>query len=117
MKKNSKNPRPWHRSHFLLCDCFTHSLQLSWIEETDSREIYSLFLAFWRLGEGKDDYKIWNVETWRWRLRAIWNIFSKGSPYDDMLSLSCYETKRMIKVLQAFVREAEQHKKRGTIKK
>mgnify|MGYP001575018039 CR=1 FL=1 len=59
---------------FLMCDCHTHALLLSW-----SPEDSTLYLAKFSCG---------TRSSWKDRFRMIWKIVKDGTPYEDELVFS-----------------------------
>lgn len=75
---------------YVECDCGTHVLQV--VSSIESHEGYlenmepcvglsqDYNFAIFKWGKPQRD--------WRYRLRIIWRVLVKGTPYDDQLTLS-----------------------------
>jgi len=74
-------PRPWIEE-FITCDCQCEGLLFSYMPNE---------------GDGPDDpafvtvslWDMWNSKpNWRFRLRLIWRIMTKGTPHKDEIVLT-----------------------------
>ena len=70
-----------YEQKFVVCDCHTHALAVSLLEDGDDAAWDEIGISFWTYGHGRTD-------CWRERLRHIWNIVRRGHPYLDSVCLS-----------------------------
>lgn len=74
---------------YLTCACFGEALHLVYDEE--DKELY---LSIYEPRGSKP--------SWRWRLKYIWRILTKGTPYHDELILNQVQTHELVTWLQEF---------------
>ena len=62
------------------CDCITEGIVVMKLDDdsNDCKGAPFIELAFWQCGHV-------HIHDWRYRLRNIWQIITKGTPYTDMV--------------------------------
>lgn len=75
-------------TEYVSCDCGSHALRIA--SYLNDKEIH---LAFFNYGQCV-------LHPFKYRLRTIWRILTKGGPYEDMVILSYSEAKKMIKFIE-----------------
>lgn len=62
------------------CDCITEGIVVMRLDDDNNGCEGAPFieLAFWQYGQV-------HIHNWRYKLRYIWRIITKGTPYTDMV--------------------------------
>lgn len=75
--------------HYLTCACFGEALHL--VYDAEEKELYLSVYEPRGL-----------TPSWSWRLKYIWRILTKGTPYQDELILNQAQTHELVTWLQEF---------------
>ena len=73
---------------WVRCNCGSEMLCVSWGEDGE----WGIDIAFWQMGQGEH-------KSWRERLRHIWRIIRRGTPYSDYIILEPDEARALAHVL------------------
>ncbi len=74
---------------YIECECGTELLQLVYDIDNESDEWNSLYISYYTCGQKGNHY------SWKDRLRHIWYIIRKGTPFDDYITLNQKEIEKL----------------------
>ena len=76
----------------LTCSCHTHELHIQH-DPLDGDITRMWYFSYWVRGYQTDT-------SWKWKLRQIWHILRKGTPYGDEVVLERHQMQELSNYIQ-----------------
>jgi len=76
-------------TEYIECECSTELLQLVYDIDDQDEKLNSLYISYYTCGQQGNHY------SWKYRLKHIWHIIRKGTPFDDYITLNQEEINKL----------------------